>query len=361
MSVVAVIVLLVALAGLAEECALLILYRRYSPPETPTAPPFVSVLVAMRNEEKNVTRCLNALLAQEYAGEYEILVGDDGSVDHTLTLLREMAELHPTITVLEINEELGKAHGKANVLAHLARHASGDLFLLTDADTAVGTTWVKYMSEGWYDGLGLVNGLTELEGSALQHLEWIHGQGLLHVMHQRTPLTGIGNNMAVSREAYMSCGGYENIPFSLTEDRALAQALVQQGFTIQSRLCSGTLSSSQSIPSISDFFQQRRRWMSGAVQLNFWVVVLLAIRAAYYPAVLYVLATKPVLGAGIILVKIVLQDTFVQRIHALCTVQSTLLARIFFEPYLGTMSWIHIFLHLWPGEVRWKGREFKSR
>ena len=49
--------------------------------------PFVSIIVAARNEEKNIGICLESLLKQNYpVDKYEIIVVDDHSEDDTSTI-----------------------------------------------------------------------------------------------------------------------------------------------------------------------------------------------------------------------------------------------------------------------------------
>ena len=55
-----------------------------APVPLPTAWPCVSILVAARNEEANLPRCLASLRALDYPAHLlEILVGDDASTDGT--------------------------------------------------------------------------------------------------------------------------------------------------------------------------------------------------------------------------------------------------------------------------------------
>jgi cellulose synthase/poly-beta-1,6-N-acetylglucosamine synthase-like glycosyltransferase len=55
-----------------------------------TAPaPFVSICVPARDEEKNIRRCVEALLAQTYPN-FEVIVLDDRSTDSTPRILEEL-------------------------------------------------------------------------------------------------------------------------------------------------------------------------------------------------------------------------------------------------------------------------------
>ena len=48
----------------------------------------VSVIVPARNEEKNITRCLKSLQAQDY-DNFEVIVVDDCSTDDTLKIIQK--------------------------------------------------------------------------------------------------------------------------------------------------------------------------------------------------------------------------------------------------------------------------------
>ena len=57
----------------------------------PTRWPLISILIPARNEEKNIPRCLKAVLSQDYPN-FEVIVYDDQSTDNTPILLREFAK-----------------------------------------------------------------------------------------------------------------------------------------------------------------------------------------------------------------------------------------------------------------------------
>ena len=88
--------------------------------------PRVSILVAARDEELALPRCLASLRALRYpAGLLEILVGDDASTDRTVAVAAAaMQGFAGQFRVVSIVGNLGRARGKANVLAHLMRQAT---------------------------------------------------------------------------------------------------------------------------------------------------------------------------------------------------------------------------------------------
>ncbi len=55
--------------------------------------PIVSVIVVTRNEEKNISRCLESLIAQDYPKDrYELIVVDGASTDRTQRICQVIAE-----------------------------------------------------------------------------------------------------------------------------------------------------------------------------------------------------------------------------------------------------------------------------
>jgi glycosyltransferase involved in cell wall biosynthesis len=97
--------------------------------------PQVSVVVAVRNGERRIGRCLEALLAQSWPRErLEIVVVDDASTDRT----RERASAFP-VRVLALPARGGPyAARNAGV-----RAAAGEVLAFTDSDCAPAKDWVE--------------------------------------------------------------------------------------------------------------------------------------------------------------------------------------------------------------------------
>ncbi|MEQ8791565.1 MAG: glycosyltransferase family 2 protein [Pirellulaceae bacterium] len=75
--------------------------------------------------------CRRAVLAAEQvAGEFEIVLVDDGSPDDSLEIACRLAEADPRITVVELSRNFG--HHKAMMTG--LEHAEGDLVFLIDSD-----------------------------------------------------------------------------------------------------------------------------------------------------------------------------------------------------------------------------------
>src|SRR5512143_2350494 len=71
--------------------------------EPPPEPPLVSMIVPARDEEENIRRCVESLLAQSYP-RFEVIVLDDRSSDKTPAILAELAQTDSRLTVLRGSE-----------------------------------------------------------------------------------------------------------------------------------------------------------------------------------------------------------------------------------------------------------------
>ncbi|MGV3639376.1 MAG: glycosyltransferase [Adhaeribacter sp.] len=343
---------------------LLALYRRKAP-AAGSGTPAVSILVAVRNEAHQIGRCLESLSRLHYpAGQVEILLGDDDSTDNSAALIQDFIRDKPQFRYLLIRDQLGSARGKANVLAHLAREASSDFFLITDADIALPPNWIRQMLAGREAQTGIVTGITTIAGiglfARLQALDWINALGLMQVLSDMNlPVSTMGNNMLVTREAYEATGGYENMPFSLTEDTQLLQAVLRQGYGSRNIFAPGVLAASTPAPSWRALWQQRRRWMVGLRYLPVYMKLVSGVYASFYAVVfgLAFLASWQTL-AGVLTAKLLLQTVFLKLCLRRINLRFPLWVLLLFEFYLIFVSAVTLFMMLLPGKITWKERKY---
>src|SRR2546425_4281948 len=60
----------------------------------------VSVIIPTHNKQQELRRCLKALLAQQFAGFFEVLVCDDESRDGTAEMVQEWSQREPRLRYL---------------------------------------------------------------------------------------------------------------------------------------------------------------------------------------------------------------------------------------------------------------------
>ncbi|MGI4823371.1 MAG: glycosyltransferase [Janthinobacterium lividum] len=286
-----------------------------APLPLPVPLPRVSILIAARNEEAALPRCLASVRALAYPPHLlEVLVGDDASTDRTRAAAEAaMQGFEGSFQLLTITDTLGSARGKANVLAHLAHQATTDYFLITDADIALPPTWVQCLLAHAAPQVGTVTGLTVVQGpgllACLQGLDWLLSLSFIQVASDAgQPMTAMGNNMLVTRAAYRATGGYEALPFSITEDFALFEAVNACGYGYRQLFEPSVRAVSLPASSWGALLRQRLRWMRGVAALPPKVQVALILFSCYWLAVLGLLATGRASWAlGAVLLKIALQ------------------------------------------------------
>ncbi len=262
----------------------------------------VSILLAARNEEVAILRCLQALDALDFPkAQLEILVGNDASTDATETIVLDFIRNRPHFRYLSIQHQTEGLRGKANVLAQLAHRASGDYFFFCDADIVVAPTWIQSMLHLFQPRVGVVVGVTRMVPrgafAAMQSLEWLFSLGAMRFFSLfKIPFTGMGNNMAVSREAYWDVGGYEKIGFSIVEDFALFTAILGEGYTFTQGFQPQLVSLSLPVTHVSELLVQRKRWVKGAMKAP-WPISLSFIASAFFlPVLLILLFAAPMLS-----------------------------------------------------------------
>jgi glycosyltransferase involved in cell wall biosynthesis len=91
--------------------------------------PALSVLVPAFNEERTIVQVLRRLLALGPLLK-EIVVVDDGSLDRTPELVREMAACEPLIQF----QRLSRNSGKTAAIRRALEMATGDIIIVQDAD-----------------------------------------------------------------------------------------------------------------------------------------------------------------------------------------------------------------------------------
>jgi len=227
---------LLTLLGLNLSINLLTLKRLADVPvsdaESPTDP-LVSVLVPARNEERAISACITALLAQTYP-HCEILVLDDASSDRTAAIVADLAATHPRLRLLRGAPLPAGWFGKSFACMQLAQAAHGDYLLFTDADvTLAPRTVAQVLALARKHRLGLVTAIP-------QHRATTFGERLVLPLvafavltllpvplanRLRTPAlsAGMGPFLFFQRSAYLASGGHAAVRDQVLEDVHLAR------------------------------------------------------------------------------------------------------------------------------------------
>ena len=329
--------------------------------------PTVSIVIAARNEEKNISACLESIAKLTYPRELlEIIVVDDRSTDRTQPIVRAFSHRHPHIRLLVAKPGEGQLRGKTNAVTQGIESSAGEILLLTDADCAIPKRWVeetvKYYSD---DSIGIVAGFTLLSPNgwfgAIQALDWFFLFSVAAAtIKLHFPVTAVGTNFSVRRKAYEMTGGYRKIPFSVTEDYALFHAVTSTTpFRARIPMDRGALVGSEPCASLRILHGQKKRWFRGGRDMEAKYLVIMAV--SFFLNLGLPLAAI-LEGTSILWVALglkVLAD-FTFLLPVLISMDQLKLLRYFplFEIYYFLYVLIYPPLVLVAGEVVWKERAY---
>jgi cellulose synthase/poly-beta-1,6-N-acetylglucosamine synthase-like glycosyltransferase len=326
--------------------------------------PTVSIVIAARNEEHQILSCLRSLTAIEYPAEkLEIVIVDDFSTDRTSEVVERFIAGMGHIRLLKSPPEAGNLRGKTNAIAEGIRRTSGEIIMSTDADCSVSPGWVRGTVKHFSEEMGIVGGFTILTCHNVFHgvqaLDWLYLFGIASATAGLgIPLTAIGNNLSFRRAAYMDTGGYEVIPFSVTEDYSLVQTIIQKTrYGLSFPLEPGAIVTSGACDSLSQLIRQKERWGVGALDMipSGMVIVALGwiLRFVLIAGLLYL--PLP-MSLGALALVLAADYLFLSKVFGLLPFKHVRKHFIPFEIYLTIYGLIIPFLALGSRNVIWKER-----
>jgi glycosyltransferase involved in cell wall biosynthesis len=201
--------------------------------------PLLSVVVAARNEEKQIEASILSQLEQTYKNVEWILV-NDRSTDMTGTILEELTKIDPRLKVIHVDQLPEGWLGKNNALYTGALQASGKWLLFTDAD-------VKFEKQAF------AKALHYFERHKLDHLTaapnlsanrfWLKSFVAFFLFgfsyfkrpwlanNQKSKIgTGIGAFILVLKKSYESFGTHEKIKMRPDDDLQLGMKMKKAGY-----------------------------------------------------------------------------------------------------------------------------------
>jgi len=245
-----------------------------------TRQPFVSVVVAARNEADNIGACLDGLIQQTYPEElYEIIIVSDNSVDATDQIVTEYARKKRNVHLLRLNGVPDGLTPKKNAITRGIQHSRGEIILTTDADCLVKNTWVETMISYFTDGVGMVVGFSQLgqKGQPQTLLEKLQAFDFVSLMASAAgssslgiPLAASGQNLAYRRDAFDAVGGFAQVGHRVSGDDVLLLQLIKQRTDWNIKFAYSAQAHNVTRPEkrVVDLLNQRIRWASnGPYQL----------------------------------------------------------------------------------------------
>jgi 1,2-diacylglycerol 3-beta-glucosyltransferase len=247
--------------------------RRATAPERDS--PWVTLIVAARNEAPVIAATLAALAGQDYGqgGErrFDIVLVDDGSTDDTGALALAAAAAHPDLLRVVRRDPDDGPRMKAAALSFAHGHARGEVIGVLDADASVASDFVTRVMRAWQADPDAVAIQAQRRAHNRDHgwLAAAQDEELLMDMASqcgRCATDGTaelrGNGMFVRRAALERVGGWSDV--ALTEDLELSTRLVAAGERIA--LAPQAEVGEEAVMALPALWRQRQRWAEGSIR-----------------------------------------------------------------------------------------------
>ena len=234
--------------------------------------PPIAVLVACYNEEASIVDTLESLARQQYPGEVEVLVLDDGSMDASVAIAQAAAARlsRRGFAVRVLPQVVNR--GKSYVLNVGLEATSHELVVTVDADSYVYRDGLRAIVERLLTdppGTAAVAGAVLARNSRVNWLtkaqEWDYFHGIAAVKRMQSMYHGTlvaqGAFSIYRRSALLAVGG---LPHCVGEDIVVSWALLKAGHRIgfAEDACLFT-----NVPeSLGQFARQRQRWSRGLIE-----------------------------------------------------------------------------------------------
>ena len=209
------------------------------PVTAPPAGPLISVLIPARNEERNIARCVKAVLAQDYP-DFEVFVLDDRSTDATPAILAQLSERETRLVMLLGSELPAGWAGKPHALYQAAKAARGEWLCFMDADTFLEPNALSAALAGAHETqadlytmmTAQITG-TFWEKAVLPLVFTALSVGFpARKVNDPARRDAIANGqfILIKRGVYDAIGGHEAVKNQIVEDKAIGERVKWNGF-----------------------------------------------------------------------------------------------------------------------------------
>lgn len=329
----------------------------------------VSILIAARNESKNIETVIRDIMAQSYPkAQSELIVIDDNSDDDTFSKCVSLKQEFDQLTILK--NESGK--GKKSALQLGITHAKHPIVATVDADCRVPSEWLKTMLSHW-DGsyTKMLLGPIVLEPATtvferVQSLEMHAIMGLTGGFAANgKPIMANGANLFFDKTSFEEIGGYADNENPSGDDVFTMLSFSEKwpkSVKFVRDYEAAVLTPPE--PKFSSFWQQRKRWMSKNSSYQSWLVkgtalitylanvaafvslifIISALGSSWTDKLMWILFVKTL--ADLILTRTVSRD-----LQPYCGITNILVTEIFVSIYVTVLGVLGNF-----GGYTWKGR-----
>ncbi len=211
------------------------------PTPPPPNPPLISVCIPARNEERNIRRCVEAVLNQDYPN-FEIIVLDDRSTDLTPQLLADIASHDSRLRPISGSDLPAGWAGKPYALYQASASAHGEWLCFIDADTFLSPeTLSSCYNKAIETQADMFTIMTfQILGSFWEKTVLPLVMTALSVgfsprkVNDPSTKDAIANGqfIMIKRSIYDTIGGHESVKDQIVEDKAISEQVKWNGYRL---------------------------------------------------------------------------------------------------------------------------------
>jgi cellulose synthase/poly-beta-1,6-N-acetylglucosamine synthase-like glycosyltransferase len=282
--------------------------------------PFISIIIAARNEEKNIGTCIESIIRQTFpSNKFEVIIINDHSTDNTVSVVLSYKQENIYLINLEdfTQDQILNSYKKKSIETAM-QFAKGELIVTTDADCVAPEKWLETLASFYEEKSPVFVALPVAFKNALkqesflkkffinfQSLDFMMLQGITGAsVYKKFHSMCNGANLAYQKKAFYEVNGFEGIDSIASGDDMLLMHKIQTRYPekIMFLKSEDVIVETAPAATFKDFIHQRIRWASKADQytdkkitavlllvyfLNAWIFILavssfFSVKAFYY-------------------------------------------------------------------------------
>lgn len=310
----------------------------------------VSVIIAARNEARNLSEFLPSVLTQDYP-DYEVILINDCSSDGSDILLLEMQSRYPHLKVVTITEHDRFKTGKKFALTLGIKAAAHEHMLFTDADCMPASDqWISLMARNFNDQTEIVLGYSpyrKVAGlmNAFIRFETLKtGINYLSAALNGDAYMGIGRNLAYTKTLFFRSKGFASHMHVLSGDDDL---FVNQNATpgnVKIEIAPDAFTYSQVKTTYASWYRQKKRHSGvGKMYKNHHrrMLTVDALTGFFYYLLLIIaliFKIEPLLALGLFILRLGIQLIVYTRIFKKLNAKDLL----FYLPFLDLLYYFYL-------------------
>jgi cellulose synthase/poly-beta-1,6-N-acetylglucosamine synthase-like glycosyltransferase len=345
--------------------------------------PFVSIIIAARNEEKNIGDCIQSIVDQSFpANKFEIIITDDHSTDNTVSVIQSFKKENIRVIHLAdfLENKILNSYKKKSIETAL-KFAQGTLIVTTDADCIAPKKWLETLVSFYQEKKPVFVCLpvafssflpAERTGKRLltifQSLDFMALQGITGAsVYKKFHSMCNGANLAYEKNVFFEVNGFEGIDEIASGDDMLLMEKIQKIYPDRVLFLKSpdVIVETKAAATLKEFFNQRIRWASKADRYTDKKIMAVLLMVYLLNAWIFILGISSFFSARIfylflisIIIKTVVELIFLYPVAKFFGKQKLLWwflpAQPFHIVYTLIAGWLGKF-----GSYKWKGRTVK--